>query len=804
MKSIIKGVLGLVAVCCVGAGIALQKTDAAAESIAANKIDATITEINNEGLDGGAPFVMVLSACDYITAKMEIDKVTGNITNYKWVNAEDISDRATVDFVNQNVCNAPLDKNLGEYNFEDYIFFDNVPLSEFSQSNAYSLIANKRQRMNTLSIDFLPNVLSKVGIIEIREGCQLPTMAYSYSGTGDFSYIEIQETVMYENKDGKWLDYFPGYKEGVEYACDENNFKLSLESSFKGHKAVPLTAYTDFFETNAVQGELLNHKVLVSASNTEKGNLMALKFVHPFKAEEYNRLNLRVYVNHQIDILTYNAGDVTENALGAALEAYTVGGGQFFSITLNSALYANDNGEIEEIVFQFVNDCMPQYDANGNISYDKEKEVIRDTFHFVSFYLENVENTEIVTEDSFMIVDGGNSYEISFRFNTYGAFENSALDTTMVELNGYSLCEILAECTDASAEWYPAKGVYQINVSLPKSYTGKAQIKNTEYGFAGNNMSVLKGLVFPDGKVLEKTYTCHLYAGENLLDRELMDTYEAITVKEVQFTFVEDSDNLSFNIYFSGAITSSLYNHACEQENWRADEDTRDIIDYDEGSSDIFVQGGYKSSLLDHIVINGRTIGEWHAYEASALTCVQVHYGVGLQLNRMDVRFEVETKSTYDQLFGLVSDGKGITIEILEGLKFMTNKRIEKTQVFTMNDGKFAMEGKSEVLRVYFDGREIQDGQEITVQTAVSEATIAVTGIEKYTVAWVKEEEKKVCTITYESGKTFTFTVVEDIIEQETSDGKGCASSVGSISMMVIALCIAVAAARIGGKKHEE
>ena len=72
MKSIIKGVLGLVAVCCVGAGIALQKTDAAAESIAANKIDATITEINNEGLDGGAPFVMVLSACDYITAKMEI------------------------------------------------------------------------------------------------------------------------------------------------------------------------------------------------------------------------------------------------------------------------------------------------------------------------------------------------------------------------------------------------------------------------------------------------------------------------------------------------------------------------------------------------------------------------------------------------------------------------------------------------------------------------------------------------------------------------------------------------------------
>ncbi len=805
MKSIIKGLLGLAAVCCVGAGFALRKTDAAAESVVANTIDATITEINNENLDGGLAFAMVLSANDYITAEMVRDEY-GNITNYKWVNAEEISDRGSVDFANQNVANAQLDQNLAEYNFEDYIFFDGVSLAEFSKANAYKLFANKRTRMNTFSIDFASaNVLKNVELVEIREGCQIPTMQYAYRGVGDFSCIEIQETVTYENKDGKWLEYFPGYEEGIEYACDENNFELALESAYKGHAAVPLNAYTGFFMKYDVQGELLKHKVLVSASNTEKGNLMVLKFVHPIKAADYNRLNLRVYINHQIDILTYNASAITEGSLGAALEAYTIGGGQFFPITLNSALYANDNGEIEEIVFQFVNDCALQYDAQGNQIYDGAGKLIRDTFHFISFNVENVENAQIVTEDSFMVVDAEDSYELTFRFNTYGKFENVALDTAMVELNGYTLKEILAECPAATAKWYPAKGVYQINVSLPKSYAGKAQIKNAEYGFAGNNMRVLEGLTFPNGETLNKTYTCHLYAGENLVDYELMDFYQTITVQDVQFEFIEDSQNLNFKIYFSGAITSSLYNHACEKESWRESEDTRDIIDYDEGSSDIFVQGGYKASLLDHIVINGRSIGEWHAYAASALTCVQVHYGSGLQLNRMDIRFEAATKSTYDQLYNLVVDGNGVSVEVLEGLKFMTNNKIAKTQVFTMKNGKFVTEGEKQALHVYFDGKEIQNGQEITVQTAVAEESIAVTGIQDYIATWIQEDGKKVCTITYEESKTFTFTVVEDIVKQETSnkDG-GCSSSLGGVSIMAAMALCAATVVRKGGKKHEE
>ena len=79
--------------------------------------------------------------------------------------------------------------------------------------------------------------------------------------------------------EGKWVKYFEDYKEGIEYQGNEDNFNLTLDKQFKGHTAVPLNAYTDFFTKNAVQGELLNGKVLVSAANTEKDNLMVLNLL---------------------------------------------------------------------------------------------------------------------------------------------------------------------------------------------------------------------------------------------------------------------------------------------------------------------------------------------------------------------------------------------------------------------------------------------------------------------------------------------------------------------------------------------
>ena len=797
MKAIIKWLFGLTAACCVGGCLGLNTAAAVAETDKSNAISATVAEINNERLDNGIAFVMVLSASDYMTAD------GWSNTNYKWLNAEEVSDRSNINTSANNVANAQLDKNLVEYNFEDYITVDGVSLAEFSQTNSYKLIANKRTRPNTFSIDFAPSVLDGVRLVEIKAGCQIPTLSYSYFGAGEFSYIEIEESVTYEKRDGKWVEYFEGYEEGVEYAGTEDNFNLTLNTQFKGHTAVPLNAYTDFFMANAVQGEYLKDKVLVSAANTEKDNLMVLSFVNPIDAQQFNRLHLRVYINHQVDVLTYNADSITEETLGPALESYTVGGGQHFYLTLNSALYAGDDGKVSQIVFKFAQDCEIQRNGNGEPIYDPAGWVIRDTFHFVSFHVEQAEEGALVKEDSFMVVDSGEAYALTFRFNKSGGNREGDLDLSKVSLNGVLLSDVLAECEEATAEWYLAKGIYQINVTIPKAYAGKAKIKNAEYNFAGNNMSVLEGLRFPNGDLLEKTYTCHLYAGENLMDTEFVESYQAIEVERVRFSFIEDSQNLNFSIYFSGAITTSLYNHACEKEAWRSSEN----IGYDEGSSEIFLSGGYKASLLDNVVINGRSIGEWHAQDAAALTNVQVHYGAGAELNRMDIRFESASKYTYNQLFDLVSDGNGVTIEVLSGLKFMTNNAMKKTQVFAMVDGEFTLQAEESEIHVYYDGLEVQNGQEVTVKTAVSDASIAVEGASDYKVTREDANGKKVYTIAYGDGKTFTFTVSEDVVAAEEENGGlfGCVSSVSAYSVVtLLAACAALVLTMKGGKKHEE
>lgn len=796
MKAIIKWLLGLTAMFCACGVFGLNVSTAFAETGGANQINATVTEINNEKLDNGNSLVMVLSANDYMTAS------EWSNTDYKWLNAEEITNRNSIDLAANNVANAQLDKNLDEYNFEEYVFIDGVSLAEFSKTNTYALIANKRTRPNTVSIDFAPNVLNEVSVVKIKAGCQLPTLKYSYLDTGEFSCISIQEDAVYENRNGVWLKAFKGYEEGVEYEGGEDSFNLSFDKEYKGHTAVPLNSYTDFFKKYEIQGELLDVMALVSASNTEKDNLMVLSFVNPIKAEQFNRLNLRVYINHQVDVLTYNADTVTTETLGPALESFTVNGGQFTYLTLNSALYVNDNGMIETIVFKFVEDCQPQYDAKGDILYTEDGEIIRDTFHFVSFNVANVTDVALVQEDSFTVVDEGDRYALTFRFNKSGKNENVALDLAKVFVNNVLLSDILAECSEATAEWYLAKGVYQINVSLPKTYTGKAQIKNAEYGFAGNNMSVLEGLAFPNGDVLATTYACHLYAGEKILDTELVKSYNTVEVENVRFSFIEGSNNLNFSIYFSGAITTSLYNHACEREDWRSDEKTSEIIGYDKGSSDIFVKGGYKSSLLDKVVINGRTIGEWHAYDSTALTSVQVHYGVGLSLNRMDIRFESASKNTYNQLYDLVSDGNGITVEVLSGLKFMTNNATTKSQTFKMVNGEFRTQEQEKSIHVYYNGSEITNGQEITVQTVVSDTSIVVDGVSDYTVDCKQADGKKTYTISYGEGKIFTFTVVEDTVPQSK---EGCASSVGVHSVLAsLALSAALVFAIKRGKKHEE
>ena len=153
-----KLVLSSVLVCGLLGGIAMERTTGYAQEAFDQIIETEIKEINNESLDNGNSFVIVLTASDYMTATEWDNK------NYKWLNDEFGSEnRETIDYAENNVANAWLDQNLSSYNFTEMILIDGQTLAEFGQTHPYTLIANKRTRVHTISIDFGANVLQKVG-----------------------------------------------------------------------------------------------------------------------------------------------------------------------------------------------------------------------------------------------------------------------------------------------------------------------------------------------------------------------------------------------------------------------------------------------------------------------------------------------------------------------------------------------------------------------------------------------------------------------------------------------------------------
>ena len=766
----------------------VESTTVSAQETFDKTIETELKEINNENLDNGNSFVMVLTATDYMTA------TEWSNTNYKWLNHEDLQgSRADIDYENNNVANAELDTNLSAYNYTERILINGHTLAEFGQTHSYKLIANKRTRPDTISIDFDAGVLNAVETVEILAGCQLPTLSYAYRNLQESSCLKISQGKKYMRLGGVWVDYFEGYSEGIEYKGNDSSFKLHLEETFKGHSATPLNGYTDVFMKYDVQGEKLDHKILVSGSNTVKDNLMVLNFVHPIDAKQFTQINLRVYINHAVAISTYNANDVTAAALGTPLESFSVSGGMFSYLSLTSAFYADDDGMVDMVVFRFDEDCQMQFGPNGEELKDGSGRLIRDTFHFVSF---NVANPDIVTKDSFTVKDLGESYSATFRFNKVGEIENNAtLDLSKVTLNGYTLVEIAQECPAMTAEWVAVKGVYQIVVSLPKTYQGDACIKNPEYNFANNHMGVEAGLVFPNGDVLSKSYACHLYSGEKILDTNMVGELKATQVQYIRYSFDEGSNNLRFTLYFDKNIPSVPYYHACETEHWRANDLYKsDNTLYDGSIAQIFVDGGYKSSLLNSILINGKTIGEWHAHDSGKLTNVQTHYG-NSGLNCVDVIFEKLSPDTYDTLYAFVESGEGIAIEIKSGLKFMVNLETKNTQTFVLAKGSFQEKVEKSDIKVYYDGIHVAYGDLIMVQTVASEKCIAIQGIGEYSVSSAKDGETTTYTITYGEDETFTFAVQEEIVVMEEQGG--CNGSILGLNGILLAVALAVV-----GKKH--
>ncbi len=727
--------------------------------------------------------IFYLTETDFITADFDESLETGAGEQYKWVDTLAYEDRNE-----NNVHNALLDKNLSEYNYGEYILIDGVPLKNVE----HGLYANKYQRIEGLGLSFGAGALLNATEIEIKAGCTLPTLARGYFDVEEPSAIVLEEGALYRKREGQWVKTysFDGYGEGVVYDASEAFFyKRSADSDFKGHAEAPTMQFSRNYEA---VGDY--NYVLTSDKNTVKGNLFVLDFVNPIDTSVFGTINLRFYAHEARTMETYNANGVTTDSLGEKLEEVIAGRG-WSNVSLLLPLYADEDGMVRTLVFRFTND--------GDLENAE-----RNYVGVGEFSLVGAADEELVYKKSLSISETELDYCLSFRFNKKGAFLSNAVDLSKVCINDVTLEEISANADCFKAEWVSLSGIYQINITLSKAYQGEGQIKNADANYACNKISVVEGLAFPNGDVLERTCHYHLYSlftdnltfeNEVVIDFEPEQSFQKVKITNITWDFHEEAkNNLYIGVTFDQNITTRNVLNICEPDVWR--ESALGKGWYDATYTNLFNLMGCKSSLMDNILLNGKTIGEFHARN-SHQTCVMVHYGsMGKNWLGIWIDSEAEDYATFASLF---ESGNGVTVELKSDLIFPTGLKIATDYKFTLKNGAFVLDEEEREYPVYFDGQLVQDGDTLKTDYKAVESSVWVDGTD---FEVTKTESNGVATFTVKYGsKQMSFQVEQTVVQApDAVVEQGCGASISGGSALLLTMVSLTAVMFTVRRKQDE
>jgi hypothetical protein len=226
--------------------------------------------------------------------------------------------------------------------------------------------------------------------------------------------------------------------------------------------------------------------------------------------------------------------------------------------------------------------------------------------------------------------------------------------------------------------------------------------------------------------------------------------------------------------------------------------------------SDVFIAGGFKSSLLDNIVINGKTLGEWHAIDEYN-TCVFIHCGQIGQTNMLNISIDSNSES-YKLLKPLFDEGNGITLEIKSGIKFPSGVKTSETYQYVLKDGVLMLEKETHV-SVYYDGKAVANDDIVKSYAAASVNSVCVEGTTEYTVEMTQSGDVATFVVSY-ADTTITFYVEYSTTDMAPIDKQvtmqddstsllGC-KSVVSGGIVSGALLLAVGAATLIRRKRDE
>lgn len=363
--------------------------------------------------------------------------------------------------------------------------------------------------------------------------------------------------------------------------------------------------------------------------------------------------------------------------------------------------------------------------------------------------VENIQNDAHQIEDNVLSwdTDDNSHYVLRIPLQMTGAFmDMGSLEEKYgdkISFNGKTLTEINQSNKQASAHYEFVGNRYHLILTLNQDYEG---ILNRDLSFAGNVVTLEKGLLTPGGIPLNATYRIHQFKGGSVTDiQNDIDSYGAISVNAVTSYIPTDlaKNDMFIYITFDQEITGSPVYYVtsprsfCEVNVKKSN--TPEYTFFEQNSFDAFVYGGYKSAVLEKLLINDEPICRWMASDNTPSFPVSVmgHYGQAAN-NVFSLSFS-HGGSLNQPMAKMAKEGT-LKLSFLPGFLFPSGNAIQERQDFVYQQNAWKEQSQEGAFSVYYDGEKVEEGATIDSAFAPSLDQISVMGISGYTIEETAED----------------------------------------------------------------
>lgn len=598
--------------------------------------------------------------------------------------------------------------------------------------------------------------------------------------------------------DGYSLSNDP-YQLDVTYDMTEEYVKVQTSGSYQGMTTAVFNERSTFWEKEAKRTTdtgyaLVGHKA--DGKSLSKGDILILEFVTDISAEKFEIMNLTLATSSKkgATFEVYSVNDIKNGKLGEMKQKVEATYWDFGTNSLPLASYGDEQGYVSAIAFKLVSDEAA-------------------TFSIGAFSLATLDS--LVEKGSPEILDNKitfdeteNTYDFLIEFNKTGSIANSIDEDVLgdfVYINGIKVSDINAKDKFVQIEW-KSIGRYYLQVSVDKKYVGDGKVINTDKFFVGNCIDLAEGMEFPNGDKLSQSYALHVYSVDNITDvRESEKEYAPIAVTRIS-SRIDANEDLQIDVYFNNAITGSTLYYVCNPDSFnRKSVAALGEKYYNEDVAAAIAYGGYKSSLLDNLKINGYNIAEWLAIDelsgsAAYNSAIMVHYGMaGNKVATIIISKISDIGQTLKESY---SDGD-LSITLDKGLKFVSDKEIKETVSYKYVDEVWSKMPAGD-FGVYYDGTKVENDDYITVDKAVRASNISIIGDGEYEIQEKISGNVATYTIISEGEELLSFQVEgEEVIPVQTENNNIVVAIIsGVVSLLGIVVIITLYIHRQRRKKN--